>query len=52
MLDDSAETIVFLSHDSSLHPKEPDSTTTNSSLQYSVPKTTGITFFREIHFAL
>ena len=47
MLDDSAETVVFPSNDSSPHQQEPDSTTTNHPLllQYSVPKTTGITLF-------
>ena len=32
MLDDSAETAVFPSDDGSLHPQEPDSTTTNDLL--------------------
>ena len=35
MLDDSAETVVFLSSDSSLHPQEPDSTT-NHPLLYNI----------------
>ena len=36
MLDDSAETVVFPSNDSSLHPQEPDSTTTNYPLVYNI----------------
>ena len=32
MFDDSAETAVFPSEDGSLHPQEPDSTTTNDLL--------------------
>ena len=35
MLDDSAETVVFPSSDSSLHPQEPDSTT-NHPLLYNI----------------
>ena len=36
MLDDSAETVVFPNNDSSLHPQEPDSTTTNHPLLYNI----------------
>ena len=36
MLDDSAETVVFPSNDSSLHRQEPDSTTTNHPLLYNI----------------
>ena len=36
ILDDSAETVVFPSNDSSLHPQEPDSTTTNHPLLYNI----------------
>ena len=36
MLDDSAETVVFPSNDSSLHPQDPDSTTTNHPLLYNI----------------
>ena len=35
MLDDNAETVVFPSSDSSLHPQEPDSTT-NHPLLYNI----------------
>ena len=36
MLDDSAETVVFPCNDSSLHPQEPGSTTTNHPLLYNI----------------
>ena len=36
MLDDSAETVVLSSNDSSLHPQEPNSTTTNHPLLYNI----------------
>ena len=36
MLDDSTETVVFPYNDSSLHPQEPDSITTNHPLLYNI----------------
>ena len=53
MLDDSAETVVFPSSDSSLHPQEPDSTT-NHPLLYNIQsqKLQVLLYFQEIHFAL
>ena len=57
MLDDSAETVVFPSHDSSLHPQEPDSTTTNHPLLlYNIwsKKLQVLLFFEKftLHFSL
>ena len=54
MLDDSAKTVVFPSSDSSLHPQEPDSTTTNHPLLYNIrfQKLQVLLYFQEIHFAL
>ena len=54
MLDDSAETVVFPCDDSSLHPQEPDSTTTNHPLLYNIrsQKLQVLLYFQEIHFAL
>ena len=57
MLDDSAETVVFASHDSSLHPQEPDSTTTNHPLLlYNIQsqKLQILPFFKKftLHFSL
>ena len=49
MLDDSAETVVFPSNDSSLHPQELDSTTTNN---IQSQKLQVLLYFREFHFAL
>ena len=53
MLDDNAETVVFPSSDSSLHPQEPDSTT-NHPLLYNIrsQKLQVLLYFQEIHFAL
>ena len=57
LLDDSAGTVVFPCNDSSLHPQEPDSTTTNHPLLYNIwsQKLKGITLFFEkftLHFSL
>ena len=54
MLDDSAETVLFPCNDSSLHPQEPDSTTTNHPLLYNIwsQKLQVLLYFQEIHFAL
>ena len=54
MLDDSAETVVFPCNDSSLHPQEPDSTSTNHPLLYNIrsQKLQVLLYFQEIHFAL
>ena len=55
MLDDSAETAVFPSDDGSLHPQEPDSTTTND-LLYNIQsqKLQVLGFFEKftLHFSL
>ena len=53
MLDDSAETVVFPSSDSSLHQQEPGSTTNHDPL-YNIQsqKLQVLLYFQEIHFAL